>query len=141
MVVDTVLEKQNLLSQQSSTDKPSTYVYPSMGNASTAIPSTDTHYPLTAYTSMDIPSTSNPTLLDTVLSNLGTSNGEQIVISTLLGLSEGEKILSEGLSRSQEKGEVESERLLISSEFASEIEGSSLEAEVKGEAERVRLVS
>ena len=73
MVVDTVLENQKFLSQQSSIDKPSTTNYPSMGNASNAIPSMDTHYPLTASTSMDIPSTSNPTLSDTVLSNLGTS--------------------------------------------------------------------
>ena len=65
--------------------------------------STDTHYPLTTYTSMDIPSTLNPTLLDTVLSNLGTTFDEQLVISTLLGVSEGEKNLSEGLCCSLRK--------------------------------------
>ena len=39
---------------------------------------------------------------------------------------------------SQEKGKVEGERSIISSELASEKEGSSLRAEVKGEDERVR---
>ena len=89
MVVDTVLQNQNLYSQQPSTDKPSTYTYPSMASTSTANPSMDIPYPLTASTSMDIPSTSNTSIPDTVFSNLGTSYEEQIVISTLLGLSEG----------------------------------------------------
>ena len=86
MIVDTVIENQKFLSQQSSIDKSSTNDHPSMVNTST-----DTNYPLTAYTSMDIPSTSNPTLSDTILSTLGTIFDEQIVIYTLLGLSEGEK--------------------------------------------------
>ena len=135
MVVDTVVEHQKLLSQQSSTDKPSTDDHPSMVNTSITIPSTDTHYPLTAYTSMDIPSTSNPTLSDIVLSNLGTTYDEQIVCSTLLILSEGEKQLSDGLGCSHKKREVEDERPLISSDLASEKEGSSLAAELKGEGE------
>ena len=84
MVVNIVLDNQKLLSQQPSTDKPSTALYPSMASTSTAIPSTNTHYPLTANPSTDIPSTSNPSLSDTVLSTLGTSFDEQIVISTLL---------------------------------------------------------
>ena len=99
-----------------------------MGNASTTILSTDSHYPLIDYTSMDIPSTSNPTLSDIVLSNLGTTFDELIVISTLLGLSEGEKNFSGALGYFQEKGEVGGERPLSSSELESEIEGSNLEA-------------
>ena len=59
-----------------------------MASTSTDAPSTDTHYPLTAYPSMDISSTTNPSLSDTVLSTLGTSFDEQIIISTILGLSE-----------------------------------------------------
>ena len=41
MVIDTVLQNQNLISQQPSTDKPSTNNYPSMASTSTANPSTD----------------------------------------------------------------------------------------------------
>ena len=67
---------------------------------------------------MDISSTSNPTLSDTVLSNLGTTFDEQLVISTLLGLSEGEKYLSERSGLPQEKGEIVCERPLIFSELA-----------------------
>ena len=81
MVVDTVLTHQNLISQQPSTYKSSTTVYPSMASTSTANPSTDIHYPLTVNPSMDIPSSSNPFLSDTVLSNLGTTFDEQLVIS------------------------------------------------------------
>ena len=75
--------------------------------------STDIPYPLTASTSMDIPSSSTPSIADTVLSKLGTSYEEQIVISTLLGLSEGENKKSESLSCSQEKGEDVCEKSLI----------------------------
>ena len=78
MVVDTILENQNLISQQPSTDKSSTTVYPSMASTSTANPSTDVHYPLTANPSMYIPSSSNPSLTDIVLSTLGTTYEEQI---------------------------------------------------------------
>ena len=140
MVVDTVLNNQNLISQQPSTDKPSTTVYPSMASTSTANPSTDIPYPLTASTSMDIPSSSNPSLSDNVLSHLGTSYEEQIVISSLLGLSEGGK-MSESLSCPQEKGEAVCEKPLISSELVSEKESFSLEAEEKGEVVRERSVS
>ena len=97
LVVDTVLANQNLISQQPSTNKPSTTVYPSMASTSTANPSTDIPYPLTANPSMDIPSTSQSTISDTILSNIGTTFDEQLVISTLLGMSEGEKTLSERL--------------------------------------------
>ena len=105
MVVDTVLQHQNISSQQPSTDitHPSTANYPSMAIPSTANPSTDISYPLIVSSSMDIPSSSKPSLNDNVLSHLGTSYEEQIVISTLLGLSEGEIKMSEGLSCSQEK--------------------------------------
>ena len=136
MVVDTVLQNQNLYSQQKSTDKPSTYTYSSMASTSTANPSTDIPYPLIASTSMDIPSTSNTSILDTIFSNHGTSYDEQIIISTLIGLSEGENKLSEGLSCSQEKGETVCEKPLIFSELVSENESSSLKAEEKGEGVR-----
>ena len=49
--------------------------------------------------------------------------------------------MSKGLDCSQEKGEVVCEKSLISSELACEKESSSLAAEVKGDAERVRKVS
>ena len=111
-----------------------------MASTSTANPSTDIHYPLTVNPSMDIHSISNPSLSDTIISTLGSSFDEKIVISTLLRLSEGEKHVSESLGCTQEKGEVEGERPLISSELASEIEGSSLVSEEKGEDERARLV-
>ena len=140
MVVDTVVQNQNLYSQQPSTDKPSTNIYPSMASTSTANPSTDIPYPLTSSTSMDIPSSSNPSLPDTVLSNLGTSYEEQIVISSLLGLSEGENKKSESLSCSQEKGEDMCEKPLIFSELVGEKESTSLVAEEKGEVVRERLV-
>ena len=65
MVVDTTLENQKLLSQQ-----PSIVVYPSMASTSIVNPSTDIHYPLTANPSMDIPSSYNPSLSDTVLFTL-----------------------------------------------------------------------
>ena len=104
MIVDTVLKNQKPISQQPSTDKSSTTIYPS-----------DTHYSLTTKRSMDIPSSSNPSLSDTVLSNLGTSYEEQIVILSLLGLSEGEKIMSESLGCTHEKGEDVCEKPLISS--------------------------
>ena len=91
MVIDIVIEHQKPLSQQPSIDTSSTTVYPSMDNASIVNPLTDIHYPLTTKPSMDIPSSSNPSLSDTIISNLGTSNEEQIVISSLLGLSEKEK--------------------------------------------------
>ena len=105
MVVDTVLQHQNISSQQPSTDitNPSTVNYPSMAIPSTANPSMDISYPLTCSSSMDISSSSNPSLNDNVLSNLGTSYKEQIVISTLLGLSERKIKMSESLSCSQEK--------------------------------------
>ena len=75
MVVDTVLQHQNIPSQQPSTDvtHPSTANYPSMDIPSTANPSTDISYPLTVSSSMDIPSSSNPSINDNVLSHLGTS--------------------------------------------------------------------
>ena len=111
-----------------------------MASTSTANPSTDIPYPLTANPSMDIPSSSNPSISDTVLSNLGTSYEEQIVISSLLGLSEGGK-MSESLSCFQEKGEAVSEKPLNSSELVGEKESSNLEAEVKGEDVRERSVS
>ena len=66
IVVDTVLQNQNLISQQPSTDKPSITNYPSMSSTSTANPSTDIPYPLIASTSMDIPSSSNPSITNTV---------------------------------------------------------------------------
>ena len=105
MVVDTVLQHQNIPSQQPSTDitNPSTANYPSMAIPSTANPSTNISYPLTGSSSMDIPSSSNTSLNDNVLSHLGTSYEEQIFISTLLGLSEGEIKMSESLSCSQDK--------------------------------------
>ena len=112
-----------------------------MAIPSTSNPSTDISYPLTVSSSMDIPSSSNPSLNDNVLSHLGTSYEEQIVISTLLGLSEGEIKMSEGLSCSREKGEDVCEKPLISSEMVSEDEGTSLVAEEKGEVVRERQVS
>ena len=141
MVVDTVLQNQNLISQQPSTDKPSTTNYPSMASTSTANPSTDIPYPLTASTSMDIPSSSNPSVTDTVLSNLGTSYEERIIISSFLGLGEGENKKSESLSCSQEKREDVCEKPLISSELVGEKESTSLVAEEKGEIVRDKLVS
>ena len=107
MVVDIVLQHQNFSSQQPSTDisKPSTDIYPSMALRSTVNPSTNISYPLTVSSSMDIPSSSTPSLTNNVLSSLDTSYEEQIFISTLLGLSKGEKTMSESLSCSQEKGE------------------------------------
>ena len=90
---------------------------------------------------MDIPSSSNPSLNDNVLSNHGTSYEEQIVISTLLGLSEGEIKMSEDLSCSQEKGEDVCEKPLISSEMVNENEGTNLVAEEKSEIVRESLVS
>ena len=58
MVVDTVLQHQNISSQQPSTyiTHPSTANYPSMAIPSTTNPSTDISYPLTVRSSMDIPS-------------------------------------------------------------------------------------
>ena len=143
MVVDTVLQHKNISSQQPSTNvsHPSTANYPSMDIPSTANPSTDISYSLTVSSSMDIPSSSNPSLNENVLSHLGTSYEEQIVISTLLGLSEGELKMSEGLSCSQEKGEDLCEKPLISSEMVSEDEGTSLVAEEKGEGVRESQVS
>ena len=76
LVVDTILAPQNLIGQQPSTDNSPTNIYPSMSSTSTANPSTDTYYPLTAKPSMDIPSSSNPSLTDTVLSTLGTTYEE-----------------------------------------------------------------
>ena len=140
MVVDSVLQNQNLISQQPSTDKPLTTNYPSMASISTANTSTDIPYPLTASTSMNIPSFSNSSLNENVISNLGTSYEEHIIISSLLGLSEGGK-MSESMSCSQEKGEVVCEKPLIYSELGSEKESSSLEAEEKGEVLRERSVS
>ena len=90
---------------------------------------------------MDILSFSNPSLNHNVLSTLGPSYEEQIVISTLIGLSEGEIKMSEGLSCSQKKGEDVCEKPLISSELVSENEGTSLVAEEKGEIAREILVS
>ena len=49
--------------------------------------------------------------------------------------------MSESLGCIEKKGEVEGERPLISSELESDIKGSNLVAEEKGEDERVRLVS
>ena len=143
MVVDTILQHQNISSQQPSTNvtHQSTANYPSMDIPSTANPSTDISHPLTVSSSMDIPSSSNPSLNDNVLSHLGTSYEEQIVISTLLGLSEGELKMSEGLSCSQEKGEDVCEKPLISSEMVSKDEGTSLVAEEKGEGVRESQVS
>ena len=92
-----------------------------MASTSTTNPSTDIHYPLTANPLMDIPSSSNPSLSYTVLSTIGTSYEEQIVISSLLGLGEGEKIMSGSLGCTQEKGEAVCEKPLISSELVSEI--------------------
>ena len=60
LVVDTVLANQNLISQQSSTDKPSTTVYPSMASTSTANPSTNIPYPLTAIHRWIFPLLHNP---------------------------------------------------------------------------------
>ena len=133
MVVDTVLQHQNISSQQPLTDitNPSTANYTSMAIPSTANSSTDTSYPLTGSSSMDIPSSSNPFLNDNVLSHLGMSYEEKIVILTLLGLSEGEIKMREGLSCSQEKGEDVCEKPLISSDLVSKNEGTSLEAEEK----------
>ena len=71
MVVDIVIEQQKILSQQSSIDILSTDNHPSMNKTSTDIPSTDTHYPLITSSSMDIPSTSQSTLSDIILSSLG----------------------------------------------------------------------
>ena len=88
-----------------------------MPNTSVVNTSTDILYPLTANPSMDIPSTSKPSLSDTVLSTLGTSYEEQIVISSMFGLSEGEKIMSESLGYIEEKGEAISEKPLILSEL------------------------
>ena len=138
MVVDIVFQHQNISKQKPSTDvtHPSTANYSSMDIPSTANPSTDISYPLTGSPSMDIPSYSNPSPSDNVLSHLGTSYEEQIVISTLLGLSEGELQMSEGLSCSQEKGEDVCEKPLISSEMVSKDEGTSLVAEEKGEGVR-----
>ena len=143
MVVDTVLQHQNFSNQQSTTDilNPSTGNYPSMANPSTANLSTDIIYPLTASSSMDIPSSPTPTLNDNIFSTLDTSYEEQSVISTHLGLSEGEKNMSESLSCSQEKGEAVCEKPLISSELVSDIESTSLAAEEKGKDVRERLVS
>ena len=73
MVVDTVLENQTLISQQPSIDKSSTTIYSSMDSTSTSNPSTNTHYPLTTKPLMYIPCSSNPSLSDTVLYNLGTT--------------------------------------------------------------------
>ena len=112
-----------------------------MAIPSTSNPSTDISYLLTVSSSMDIPSSSNPTLNDNVLSNLGTSYEEQIVISTLSGLSEGEIKMSEGLSCSQEKGEDVCEKPLISSELVSENDGTSLVAVEKCKITRESLVS
>ena len=138
LVVATVLQNQNISSQQPSTDisNPSTDNYPSI-----AIPSTDISSPLTVSSSMDIPSSSNPSLNDNVLSHLGTSYEEQIVISTLLGMSEGEIKMCEGLSCSQEKGEDVCETPLIYSGLVNENEGTSLEVEAKGEGVREINVS
>ena len=108
-----------------------------MNSTSNANPSMDIPYSLTASTSMDVPSSSNPSLNDIVLSNVGTSHEEQIVISSLLGLSEGGK-MSEGLSYSQEKKEAVCERPLISSELVCEKESTILEGEEKGEVIRER---
>ena len=69
-----------------------------MASTSTANPSMDIPYPLIGSTSMDIPSSSNPCITNTVLITLETSYEEQIVISSLLGLSEGENKVSESLS-------------------------------------------
>ena len=96
MVVDTVLQHKNFSSQQPSTD-----IYPSMVILSTTNPSTDISYLLTVSSSMDIPSSSTPSLTGNVLSSLGTSYEEQIFISTLLGLSKGEKTMSESMGCSQ----------------------------------------
>ena len=68
-----------------------------MASTSTDTPSTNIHYLLTTYPSMDILSTSNPSLSNIVISTLGTSFDEHIVILALLGLSEGEKHISESL--------------------------------------------
>ena len=89
---------------------------------------------------MGIPSSSNPSITDTVLSNLGTFYEEQIDISSLLGLSEGENKKSESLSCSQEKGEDVCEKPLISSELVGEKESTSLVDEEKGEIVRERSV-
>ena len=97
MVVDTVIEQQKILIQQSSIDILSTDNHPLIDKTSTAIPSTDTHYPLITSSLMNIPSTSQSILSYTILSNLGTTFDEQIVIPTLLGISEGEKRISERL--------------------------------------------
>ena len=69
-----------------------------------------------------------------IISDFDPSIDEQLVISTLLGLSEGDT-MSERLGCFREKGEDESERLLISSKDASEnvCEGASLEAKEKCE--------
>ena len=112
-------------------DKPSTANYPSMTSTSTVNPSTDMPYPLTASTSIDIPYSSNPSITDTVLSNLVTSYEEHIIISSLLGLSEGENKKSEILSCSQEKGEDACEKPPISSELVGEKESTILVAEEK----------
>ena len=90
---------------------------------------------------MDIPSSSNSSITDTVLSNLGTSYEEQIVISSPLGLSEGENKKSESLSCYQEKGEDVCEKPLISSQLVGEKESTGLVAEEKGEAIREISVS
>ena len=139
MVVDTVIANQKLLCQQPSIDTSSTTNYPSMDNASTATPSTNIHYPLTTKPSMNIPSSSIPSLTNNVLSHLGTSYKEQIVISSLLGLSEGGK-KSESLSCSQEKGEDVCEKSLNPSKLVGEKESSSLEVEAKGEDVRERYM-
>ena len=111
-----------------------------MAILSTANPSTDISHPLIVSSSMDIPSSSTPSLTDNVLSSLDISYEEQIVISTLLGLSKGEKTMSESLSCSQEKREVVCEKPLISSELVGENESTILAVEEKGEDVRERLV-
>ena len=114
MVVDIVIEKQKLLSQQSSDDIiSSTDNHPSMAKSSTVIPSMDTHYSLITSSSMDIPLTSQSTFSDIILFSLGTPFDEQLIITTLLGMSVGEKRLSKRLGCSQAKGELESERPLV----------------------------
>ena len=93
---------------------------------SIAIPSTYIQYPLITSSSMDIPSTSQSTLIRYNSSlHLGTTFDEQLVITTLLWMSEGEKRLSKRLGCSQVKGDLESERPLVSSKMESENERES----------------
>ena len=112
-----------------------------MAIPSTVNPSTDISYPLIVSSSIYIPSSSNPSLNDNVLSNLGTSYEEKIFISTLLGLSEGEIKMSEVLSCFQEKGEDVCEKPHISSELVIKNEGTNLAAQEKCEIVWENLVS